>query len=240
MDLRLKQIAPPVLWLSLCWAHSFLFPRPFDDAKDCLFYLIAGIALASVSLRKIKTTPVVIVTFAYLVVCGLTFGTAFYEAFLAMIRVVLWCGFAYSLVFLDWKLVAKLSVVSAGGIALLSILSVPWVLGWPWPWDKYMFYPVGHSSYYGVFMALHIPLAIYFISETKRWWWWQLLGLLFVGLFMSASRAAVLGTVVGVGFPVFLSVVAERSKARIVIAGLIVPLLVVGILYFSGNKSERD
>lgn len=193
-------------WLALYWTYSSAWPRPFDDWKNVLFYTGAGYCClyqlwqcrAELNLR-INALTVCVATYALTLVLSL-FGehTPAYEGLLEIARLLLWGGCVWSLSRLpatQWRWIARLAVVSA---ALIAVCTWVQLRGFRiWPFSNVFMAPIGHVSYYGDCMALHVPLALWLAVTSRRRWamllWGVAAGLIALGLWLAAARASIVG-----------------------------------------------
>ena len=238
------------VWLLFCWGWTKAMTRPCDDAKNLIFYTLAfGLFIYTLFKHGISAIgwlskvliASVLLYFGASLISLIGFGIAEYEGFLEIARLILWCGFTYSLILIGdiWKIIGKVSVVSASVMVILNVLSLPWI-GWgPWEWNKFAYLPIGHVSYYGIFMALHIPLIIYFISKSvslaEKGLWWICALLVFLGVLFSGARAPLLGVTIGVLIPIFIGLAQGKRVWKLALGTALVPTLLLSGLYLSGN-----
>lgn len=96
--------------------------------------------------------------------------------------------------------IARLGLFSASLIALLSFLELIGLFS-PWPsFGSQFAWPIGNPTYYGDFMALHLPLALYFShrSTTRPGKILSTFSFLLItlGIGLSGTRASLAGAVV--------------------------------------------
>lgn len=155
-------------WLAILWTYTELFARPFDDWKNALLYIGAGLWVITFTLKNKITRPaqptaLLILGCGYVTICALSIIVApsgKYEGLLELARLILWAGLAW--VFAQstaatWLWLMRITVVSAAAIAALTWLQLQGATFWPYetPWLA----PIGHITYYGDFMALSLVMA---------------------------------------------------------------------------------
>lgn len=193
-------------WLALQWTYSRSWPRPFDDWKNVLFYAGAGCLLghqlwkrrraASLTVNYFSISLFLYAAFAILSLFGN--HAPRYEGLLAVSRLFLWIGLVWVFSYWEkrrWEEIAKISVISA---SLIAILNFGQAHGYKvWSFSYFLIPPVGHVSYFGDFMALHLPLTFYLLASSRSFRWkilWGFCGLwIAMGLWISATRASMLG-----------------------------------------------
>lgn len=189
-------------WLLVCWTFSTAWPRPFDDPKNFIFYLGAGLISLGYFFKnrifKISLTlPLFFLAF-YLLAVFLSLGNPLYENLLSVSRLLLWIGLAYVLTQLPLPALTKLfpwTVISACFIVLISILHFHEILFVPIP--GYFYWPIGFIAYFGEFLALHLPIGLCLLMQansfSKKILWGFALLLISSGVWLSGNRASFLG-----------------------------------------------
>ncbi|MDO8527076.1 MAG: O-antigen ligase family protein [Deltaproteobacteria bacterium] len=183
------------------FSFSDAWPKPFDDFKNLLFYSGSGLVFLYCLFRdknlKIPFWPALLFLI-YIFFALLSIQIPIYEGFLAWARLLLWGGLAWSFSRCSGNerlYLMKAAVLSA---ALIGVLGILWVFEIRFvAYSAYMVTPIGWVAYYGDFMALHLPMVFYlFESESnrkKKILWFGCLVLILTGLWISGSRASILG-----------------------------------------------
>ncbi len=199
------------LWLSVCWAYSGAFPRPFDDAKDLIFYVGAGLfTLWSIAEKKethFRINPIFFCVGLYFLfgIASAAFAHAKYESIISLGKLWICVGFAWSLSVIDGVTLLRLIKISVWNAAVIAFLNILQINNFNifTEFSGFIF-PVGHISYYSLFMATHIPLTgiavAYYLNGKDRWWaaaYVQLAILITLGQILSATRAGFVGIVAG-------------------------------------------
>ncbi|MBI4237169.1 MAG: O-antigen ligase family protein [Deltaproteobacteria bacterium] len=192
-------------WSALLWTWVRAWPRPFDDWKNGLFYLGASLLVcralwqrARVSLRW-DVWHGVIGLYATVALLPLVWRSGpWYEGLLEAARCWLWIGLAWA--FAQWSSAAQWRVAawSVANVAMIAALSAVHAYLLPiWSAQREVFlWPIGHVSYYGDLMAMHLPLAGYGLwRATRRWkvWWGAACVTLLFGVLFSGNRTSFTG-----------------------------------------------
>lgn len=162
-------------WLAILWTYTELFARPFDDWKNTLLYIGAGILViarsvaakqSSAGKRDCHSSDIVFkgILISYLLICIASIVVApsgRYEGLLELARLILWAGLTW--VFAQsssrtWLWLMRITVVSAAAMGLLTWLQTRGA--GIWPYSGNFMAPIGHISYYGDFMALSLVMAM--------------------------------------------------------------------------------
>lgn len=211
-------------WLAISWTFCNSWPRPFDDWKDMLFCIGAGI-FCLYRLLKCEKVKVIInapsiffgLYVAFLFISLLGPNAATYEGLQSIARIVLWLGLVWCFSKLEDRhavLLMGVSTVSAAIMALLSWLNLRGFSIWPFSLSSLQsFYPIGHISYYGDFMALHMPICGYLFFISKRVFtkiiWAVLFFIILMGLWITVTRSSALGLMAGLLLLAVLSVLKD-------------------------------
>ncbi|MBF0491591.1 MAG: O-antigen ligase family protein [Deltaproteobacteria bacterium] len=241
------------LWILLLhWAYCGAWPRPADDFKNFIFYQGLGlIALASL-LKFPRLVPIpsilkwLLAAYAGVAVISIFRGAASYEGVLELSRLFLWAIGTYALVQLNekqWCVLLTLSTVSAALIAVLSLFELH---GYSL-WQRIVHLlppsmnPIGHFSYYGTFMAAHVPMAVYLLSESKsvsrKILWGIALLLTLAGLWISGTRSSMVG-LAGAGFVSTILLIKTRSVSWKKMLGLFTLLLLILVVLHKINPQS--
>ncbi|MBI4196614.1 MAG: hypothetical protein HY539_02215, partial [Deltaproteobacteria bacterium] len=244
--------------LLLHWTYSAAWPRPYDDWKNTVFYLGAGVlGLFSVFRQRgsfSKSTKPVFWVGLYLAACLISIQLPFYEGTLALARLLLWVGLISFLI-----KIGRDDLLSLGGLSLFSaslIAALTWAVYWMQYHELSFFHfttaytanfipPVGHISYFGDFMGLHIPLAVWFLVGGEKRWQKKLGALSFTlllgGAWLSGTRATLFAIFISVLFALLLflksKVLSLRQAALLFVAFL---ALLAGLALFqpSGFRTQ--
>lgn len=174
------------LWLAILWTFSNIFPRPFDDWKNALLYIGAGVIVIAVTIRRGIAGPVAVVctspqkaarpqttvppaiplliVISYLLICAASIAvapTGRYEGLLELARMILWAGLAW--VFAQCSIRTWLGLMRATVVSAAIIAALTWMQSHGsdiWPYSGIFLAPIGHISYYGDFMALSLVMAV--------------------------------------------------------------------------------
>lgn len=205
-------------WLAILWTYTDAFPRPFDDWKNTLFYVGAGIAIIVVMLKQITTSrqklprvaTALLITYLTLAITSLLMTpTARYEGLLELARLILWLGTAWLFAQLtprQWLWFMRITVISAAAIAALTWLQAQGTM--IWPYSGVFLAPIGHITYYGDFMALSlvmsIGLAYHSSAIIMRSLWIVCIIFIIMGLGLSATRASLVGLIIATALAMVL------------------------------------
>ncbi|QQR80544.1 MAG: O-antigen ligase family protein [Deltaproteobacteria bacterium] len=235
-----------VWWLLLIWTYSFSWPQVPDDWKNLILYSGAGVIFFIQLYQKKRSlsfliNPISFCLIFYFITCFLSSlrGLATYEGMIEVSRIFLWIGLAWSLSFLEkkeWLLIARFSTLSAALAALINVFQLRGIQTWDLflkPFFNANFPPIGHISYFGAFMAAHIPLSILLgVSKKKsqKIFWWGMAVFIFWGLWISGTRSAIVG--LGSAFIVSLCLLKRLKllswkKFVVVILGTLSLLIII-------------
>lgn len=193
-----------VWWFLLYGSFSWAWTRPFDDCKNFLLYLGIGLFLLIRDWRR--PGPVLFLTLPNIFLAGyllpliLFLGKPYYHGAVSLVSLLLWIFFVVELIRLPLEKKIRLiqwAVIGASFVVLLNILHLAGFLHWR-HFEKFIF-PIGNAIYYGDFMALHLPWAVFLFWRGRgieRLLWGSLFSLLLYGLWISGTRASLLGVVI--------------------------------------------
>jgi hypothetical protein len=199
-------------WLWMVWGWSLGLARPYDDMKNLIFYVAAAYCLVVALCRRrssVRVNPVSVCVLAYMVAALVAAVRSPYniEGVRAWVGLGLWLGVAWMLSHVkDWTWLMMASVINAAVIAGLQLCALHgWVTMPILPVTSLQVFPIGHVSYFGDFMALHVPLAVYLLCKDWRKPVWAVaLCLCTAGVLVSGTRAALVGLVAGWLLTIFL------------------------------------
>lgn len=198
-------------WFAILWTYTEAFPRPFDDWKNTLFYVGAGVfAIYNLTKRNFASPhsrillPLIAIYFATAIVSLITAPTAQHEGILELVRLILWLGAAWVFTQLSsrhWLWLMRFTIISAAAIATLSWFQSRGAA--IWPYSGHFLPPIGHVTYYGDFMALSLVMAmglLFYEHERfftlKHFGWLASMFLIDIGLATAATRASLIGIAV--------------------------------------------
>ncbi len=164
-------------WLAVVWTFSELVSRPFDDWKNGLLYVGAGLFVIASAVRQSRVhqrdrhglgprddtffVALILFYFSIAILSILFSPTGRYEGLLELARLILWLGLAW--VFAQtptrkWLWIFRVTVISAAMMAILTWFQSRGAT--IWPYGGPFLAPIGHISYYGDFMALSLVMAV--------------------------------------------------------------------------------
>ena len=242
------------IWIFLLhWSYSLSFGRVFSDPKNAIFYLGCGIFAAYATLKKWSDSfiPIrlpFIFLFPYFLIAA--FSTIFspsgwYEGLLEIARLFLWCVFAWGLTQLDGKFLKGIFVVSICSALVISMLNLAGLYSLqilPWPMMRDEIIPIGNVSYYGDLMIFHVPLCIYFIVANRKWRPVFIFAsaAMLLGLWMSGTRASLVGIVAAIFFGSVLFVCGKIIRPKFIILALLVIVALMTAFSFSNIRNYRQ
>ncbi|MBI2082724.1 MAG: O-antigen ligase family protein [Deltaproteobacteria bacterium] len=240
-----------IWWQALYWTYSTAWPRPFDDWKNTLFYVGSGLFALWFLWRdraslQFRLNAPFLFFIGYLLACLISLNKPVYEEWLAIARLILWGGTVWLLTRTsnaEWKFLIKMAVLSAALIALLNWLSLHGIDPWP-HFPREIYPPIGHMTYYGDFIGLHLPFALYLIWVSGKWrerlLWLSALALLVAGLWISGTRASLVGIFSAFVLGGILSVTSGIiSWKRLSLIGMVLMAL-FGVVHQLQPQGRRD
>lgn len=239
-------------WLAILWTYTEALPRPFDDWKNTLFYVGAGIAIIYLTMKRVvcRENPreggtrfiviIVSIYFALAIVSLIMAPTARYEGLLELARLILWLGAAWGFAQLTprhWLWLMRITVISA---ALIGIMTwhPHWMRALLHTYDTPFLAPIGHITYYGDFMALALVMAAGLFFRSTPVLWAICMLLIDIGLALSATRASLVGLAAALLLAIPLSYTTTRSfKSAIIL--FLVGVLNLAVIFAFPVKSMR-
>ena len=226
-------------WTSLLYCtFSYAWPRPFDDWKNGILYIGAALFFIDQLVHRLREGPlrvgwVAVLLLLYFLTASLSMigaGIPRYEGFLEMSRLFLWAGLVWSFSRLEereWMALISWSVILAAAIVLFNALAGVSEYGWR---HSLIIIPIGHSSYYGDFMALHAPLAFLLVWQHRRSRFLSLFSLCLLlilwGVWNANARSSLVGLLVAFIFclSVLLAMGSLRWKKAVFVFLLLISL----------------
>lgn len=206
----MQTVALSVFWFAIIWTFNDIFPRPFDDFKNTILYVGAGLLILTT--RKQPSGDRARLAIAgYFILCIISIvlsPTAKYEGLLELARLILWAGLTWLFAQLtpqQWRWLMRLTVLSAATIGALTWYQATGHT--PWPFAPPFYAPIGHATYYSDFMALALVMAMgllstgtgYLLRKTPNRYrlpvgvWLTCMVLIDIGLALAAKRASLVG-----------------------------------------------
>ncbi|QQR79662.1 MAG: O-antigen ligase family protein [Deltaproteobacteria bacterium] len=195
-------------WIALQWVYSSQFPSPEEDMKGLLFYGGACVFFLIFFQKKkpvISSLTVLLMAYLLMACLSLNSGIAWYDGWIEIGRLILWMVAAVLFVQISEAYIERLlnvSIISSSLIALGTLLEASGIATWKHlPIVLTNMTPIGHVSYYGLFMAgsFLIALSVYFNSQNYHR---QILGALasaltFAALWHTGTRSNLVGLLMG-------------------------------------------
>jgi putative inorganic carbon (hco3(-)) transporter len=148
----------------------------------------------------------------------------------------------------ELKKLLKISVITSSFLAIYGILQYfgIWQEGFNWNQDpqERVFGTIGHGNHFGAYLGMNAVLGVFIFPAFKknRYKIAIACGLIlqFITLFLTASRGAMLGTVIGLLICIINIVITRARQGKLNITKWIIPSLITIVIIFSGIFIFQD